>query len=82
MSKSPEDRSFRKPAIGDVVIYKGPDAAGKACEAEAWITKVWSDECVNLKVAPYGRPVFHVCSELRADVADDLPSSWSWPPRV
>lgn len=48
---------MQKPSLGRIVLFGALDSNGQK-EHPAIITRVWSDECVNLTVLPdYGAPV-------------------------
>lgn len=80
-----------KPTIGRIVIYKltAHDKAALAAlgsdnpnngadEAPAVVVRVWSDNCVNLKVLVDGRETLWATSALQGDQA----GQWQWPARV
>jgi hypothetical protein len=71
--------SEQKPSIGRIVIYKLPDAEPErngTREHPAIITRVWTDDCVNLTVffdATHSEPR---TSQQRSA------GRWDWPVRV
>ena len=73
------------PSVGRVVHYYTANPSEQSNGAgegpyPAIITRVWSPDCVNLKVLPDCGPVFDTTS-----VQTKLSSSsryWEWPPRV
>lgn len=67
-----------KPFIGRVVHFIHP------ASREHWpamITRVWSDECVNLHVLPDNGPAFCVTS-IELDTEREEPRSWHWPEKT
>lgn len=73
----------QKPSIGRIVLYR-PESSESLLPAI--ITRVWSDDCVNLHVfggeLPDSQGIFPT-SVLRCPTDDGtMPRSWSWPPRV
>lgn len=73
---------MQKPSVGRVVhFYKTESDAGANQMQAAVITKVWSDECVNLYIMPadggsgYGQTSVMFSETPRV-------YSWCWPPRV
>jgi hypothetical protein len=89
--EQPEEQHMT-PSIGRIVHYKpGPNDplvayGGQARKADdvmaAVVTRVWTDEMVNLVVfVDNGEPVPRT-SVQRADVASGGSASWDWPPRV
>ena len=78
--------SALKPSVGRIVhVPMNPNKNNGADVAPAVITRVWSDECVNVHVLADGpdtewrTSVTHV-----EDLAERGERShvWSWPPRV
>lgn len=85
--------STQRPTVGRIVHYyhTANDVEGK-CPNAALVTHVWSDECVNLEVAPNGyhiQPgqrdaVDGVVERVRTSVPysdEPKPGHWCWPPR-
>lgn len=81
--------STQRPTIGRIVHFYATtnDVEGK-CPNAAMVTHVWSDECVNLDVAPnaYHCAPFSDGEINRAPTSapysdEPKPGHWSWPPR-
>lgn len=73
------------PTVGRVVLFRSKDAAltGGAPEVPALVTRVWSDNCVNLSVqrdGPGATPIG--VTSVTYDDADEFGSShcWRWMP--
>lgn len=69
--------AMQKPSIGRIVHYYGCEGDGPHA---AIITKVRSDQCVDLYVLPQdGEPLgmFSV-----GNTPDDANGHWCWPPRI
>jgi hypothetical protein len=73
-----------KPSIGRIVIHRGILSNGTLLHP-AIITRVWTDETVNLTVFPdFGPPSLQPSQTLIADPndGDETGFGWYWPPRV
>lgn len=64
----------QKPSIGRVVLVNH----GTADPCVAFISKVWSDTCVNLIVFAEGGSY---SSQISASMGAEI-GQWSWPPRI
>lgn len=77
------------PTPGRVVLYRFPDheeAPNQTKVVSADVVKVWSDECVNLRLKTDGPPGGHewVTSVVRSDPDENgepEASTWCWPVR-
>lgn len=74
----------QKPSIGRIVIYRTSTDAQQDCCYPAIITRVWTDECVNLEVfgdesGPLGEPQGRFPTSVAYGTER---RQWSWPPRV
>lgn len=71
-----------KITVSRIVIFHGGPAHefNGTQEHPAIVTRVWSEDCVNLTVFPDGGPPFNASSVTPAD-SGAVPG-WSWPPRV
>jgi hypothetical protein len=74
----------QKPSIGRIVLYRTSQEAQDDCLYPAVITRVWSDNCVNLEVfgnenGPLGEPQGRFPSSVAFGTDR---RSWQWPPRV
>lgn len=74
----------QKPSIGRIVIFRTSAEAVHDCAHPAVITRVWSDDCVNLEVfgdaaGPEGEPQGRFPTSVLLGTGR---RSWSWPPRV
>lgn len=77
------------PTIGRIVIYTQPadEMQRNGCRTHpAIITRVWSEDCVNLTVFLDDGFVGHVTSVLKGSSYDaenrTQCASWEWPPRM
>ena len=68
-----------KPSIGRIVHYWDGDLAEPS---PAIITKVWSDECINLKVFRDGVDSSECVTSVPLLHEAKLSMFWSWPERV
>jgi hypothetical protein len=68
--------SEQKPSIGRIVLVETHNE-----EKPAMITRVWSDDCVNLTVFD-DSSVHYKKSVMRSESGDVEPACWRWPPRV
>lgn len=68
---------MQKPSIGRVVHYYGPRQDGPHA---AVITRVHSDQCVDLFVLPQDGDPLRIDSVV--DTEGDSNGRWCWPPRV
>lgn len=70
-----------KPTAGRIVLYTpmaGEFTGNDTSPVPAIITRVWSDECVNLKVFSDGPSDYWVTSVLLGEGY----RTWAWPPRA
>jgi hypothetical protein len=77
----------QKPSVGCIVLVPmHPTRNNGATVAPAIVTRVWSDECINVRVLADGDETEWRKSALRRETLDDLPNDqtnhWMWPPRT
>lgn len=73
------------PTVGRVVIFMQSERelpTNGTREHPAIITRVWTDDCINLKVFFDAGETANVTSVQRRGVAPEDEMSWDWPPRV
>ena len=75
------------PTIGRIVLFKSKDVkelGNHAEEVPAIITRVWSENCVNLTVfRDFAEPLLQTSVTYAEDLdASGQHSAWRWPPRV
>jgi len=75
---------MQKPSIGRIVIVPAnPDLNNGATEAPAVITRVWSDELINVKVLGDNDGVeWRTSVKLHEEKPEDGGHVAWWPPRV
>jgi len=73
----------QKPSLGRIVLFRAHHANGKS-EHPAIITRVWSNECVNLTVFPDTQlPISYTSVLQNESLTEGWQScAWRWPPRV
>ncbi|MFF0140471.1 hypothetical protein ACFYRN_28905 [Streptomyces sp. NPDC005227] len=74
-----------KPSVGRVVHVPTDPAKNNGADiAPAVITRVWNDDCVNVRVLLDSDAVEWRTSVTYADAFDDDTNRhrWTWPPRV
>lgn len=71
-----------KPALCRWVLVRTPTKIGGQNEHAAVITRVHSDELVNVTLHPDGEIPYPVSRIYRADSAEAGSITWRWPPRV
>jgi hypothetical protein len=74
---------YRKPKVGDVVIFVDP----RAVDRNALVTAVWSETCINVvfvtideaMIDTYGRQIARSTSVSHVDPNSAHGNYWRWP---
>lgn len=77
--------NMTKPSLGRVVLVPADPAVNNGAEiAPAIITRVWTDEVINVRVLLDSDAVQWRTSVGYVDSFDDIETThhWTWPPRV
>jgi hypothetical protein len=79
--------TIQKPSLGRIVLYKLREGASAGQERPAMIVRVWTDDCVQLKVFldevnDHGSETFASSATRAGAWAGDPEGTWRWPPRT